>query len=259
MAATGDHAESTVGVIERMLGEVNSGTRLIAMLVDGDNAQASLIEHVLAETAKYGVVTTRRIYGDWTTPQMSGWKQHLHSHAAQAIQQFRYTVGKNATDSALIIDAMDLLHARTVSGFCIVSSDSDYTRLATRIREEGLFVMGVGRSMTPKAFVNACEIFVYTENLLPPQEGEEGVCSGLDLSDWTEITARAVEMSMQDDGWAFLGAVGNSLRQLDPAFDSRSYGHKQLSQLVKSRPDLFTMRETNPNGGPSVVYVKMQS
>lgn len=120
-----------------MIGEVNSGTRLIAMLVDGDYAQPSLIEHVLAETAKYGVVTTRRIYGDWTTPQMSGWKQHLHSHAAQLVQQFRYTVGKNSTDSALIIDAMDLLHARTVGGFCIVSSDSDYTRLATRIREEG--------------------------------------------------------------------------------------------------------------------------
>ena len=133
-AATGDHRVLRVEVIEQMLGEVNSGTRLIAMLVDGDNAQPSLIEHVLAETAKYGVVTTRRIYGDWTTPQMSGWKQHLHSHAAQPVQQFRYAVGKNATDSALIIDAMDLLHARTVGGFCIVSSDSDYTRLATRIR-----------------------------------------------------------------------------------------------------------------------------
>ena len=144
-----------------------SDSRPIAILIDGDNAQPSLIEHVLAETAKYGIVTTRRVYGDWTTPQMTGWKDSLNSFAVQPMQQFRYTVGKNATDSALIIDAMDLLHGGTVGGFCIVSSDSDYTRLATRIREQGLFVMGVGRSDTPKAFVNACEVFVYTENLTP--------------------------------------------------------------------------------------------
>ena len=130
-----------------------SESRPIAMLIDGDNAQPSLIENALAETTKYGVVTTRRVwrvYGDWTTPQMSGWKDSLHSYAVQLMQQFRYTIGKNATDSALIIDAMDLLHGGTVGGFCIVSSDSDYTRLATRIREQGLFVMGVGRSNTPK-------------------------------------------------------------------------------------------------------------
>ena len=124
-------------------------SRNIAMLIDGDNAQPSLIEHILAETAKYGVVTTRRIYGDWTTTNMNGWKDSLHSHAVQPAQQFRYTTGKNATDSALIIEAMDLLHAGTVSGFCIVSSDSDYTRLAMRIREQALFVMGIGRSNTP--------------------------------------------------------------------------------------------------------------
>ena len=125
---------------------MDSSSRNIAILIDGDNAQPSLIEHVLAETTKYGVVTTRRIYGDWTAPQMSGWKDALHSHAIQPIQQFRYTIGKNATDSALIIDAMDLLHSATVGGFCIVSSDSDYTRLATRVREQGFFVMGIGRS-----------------------------------------------------------------------------------------------------------------
>ena len=140
--------------------------RQIAMLLDGDNAQPSLLEHVLAETAKYGIVTTRRIYGDWTTPNMSGWKESLHTHAIQPVQQFRYTTGKNATDSALIIEAMDLLHAGTVGGFCIVSSDSDYTRLAMRIREEGMFVMGVGRSNTIKSFAHACNIFVHTEDLL---------------------------------------------------------------------------------------------
>ena len=137
----------------------------IALLVDGDNAQPSLIEPILTEVSKHGSITTRRIYGDWTIPQMSGWKQVLQTYAIQPIQQFRYTVGKNATDSALIIDAMDLLHVGAVDGFCIVSSDSDYTRLATRIREEGLFVMGIGSRQTPSSLVNACEIFVYTENL----------------------------------------------------------------------------------------------
>ena len=234
---------------------MSSSPRPIAMLIDGDNAQPLLIEHILAETAKYGVVTTRRIYGDWTTPQMSGWKDSLHSYAVQPAQQFRYTVGKNATDSALIIDAMDLLHAATVAGFCIVSSDSDYTRLATRIREQGLFVMGVGRSDTPKSFVNACEVFVYTENLSPEEESGIQVAE-LASSDWTETVQRAFEMATQDDGWAFLGAVGSYLRQLDPAFDSRSYGHKQLSLLIKSRPELFDMRETKTSSGPSLIYVK---
>jgi len=237
---------------------MNSESRPIAVLIDGDNAQPSLIEHVLAETAKYGIVTTRRIYGDWTVPQMSGWKDSLHSFAVQPMQQFRYTVGKNATDSALIIDAMDLLHAGTVGGFCIVSSDSDYTRLATRIREQGFFVMGVGRSDTPKSFVNACEVFVYTENLSPRTE-REIPAPELASSDWTQTVLRAVEMATQDDGWAFLGAVGNYLRQLDPAFDSRTYGHKQLSLLIKSRPELFETRESKGKGGPSLIHVKLKS
>ncbi len=227
------------------------------MLVDGDNAQPKLIEPILAETAKYGTVTTRRIYGDWTTPNMSGWKDSLHTYAIQPMQQFRYTTGKNATDSALIIDAMDLLHTRTVNGFCIVSSDSDYTRLATRIREQGLFVMGVGRSDTPKSFVNACNIFVYTENLSPQAERETPAVAA--TSDWTQTVKQAIEMSIQDDdGWAFLGVVGNHLRQLDPAFDPRTYGHKQLAPLVKSRSDVFVTRDSE-KGGASHIYVKMKS
>ena len=230
----------------------------MAMLIDGDNAQPSLIEHVLAEAAKYGTVTTRRIYGDWTTPHMNSWKDSLHSYAVQPIQQFRYTVGKNATDSALIIEAMDLLHAGTVGGFCIVSSDSDYTRLATRIREQGLLAMGVGRSDTPKAFVNACEVFVYTENLSPLAEHQVPPV-GLTSSEWTHTATRAIEAALQEDGWAHLGAVGNHIRQLDPGFDARSYGHRQLSQLFKSRPDLFDMRESPTAGGPSVVYVRLMS
>ncbi len=139
--------------------------RRIAMLIDGDNAQPRLIENILAETGKYGIVTIRRIYGDWTTSNMKGWKDKLNENAIQPIQQFRYTIGKNATDSAMIIDAMDILYERSVDGFCLVSSDSDYTRLSTRIREKGIFVMGIGKKSTPRAFVNACEVFVYTENL----------------------------------------------------------------------------------------------
>ena len=229
-----------------------SESRPIAMLIDGDNAQPSLIQHFLVETTKYGVVTNRRIYGDWTTPQMSGWKDSLHSHAVQPMQQFRYTVGKNATDSALIIDAMYLLQGGTVGGFCIVSRDSDYTRLATRIREQGLFVMGVGRSDTPKSFVSACEVFVYTENLSP--QTEKGVpVADLAASDWTQTAKRAIEIAAQDDGWAFLGAVGTYLRQLDPAFDARSYGHKQLSPLIKSCPELFETRESRAQNRASQV------
>ena len=228
-------------------------SRHIAMLIDGDNAQPSLIEYVLAETAKYGIVTTRRIYGDWTSTNMSGWKDSLHSYAVQPAQQFSYTTGKNSTDSALIIEAMDLLHEGTVGGFCIVSSDSDYTRLAMRIREQGFFVMGIGRSNTPKSFVNACEVFVYTENL-SPQEKQEAPVAVVATSDWTQTLARAIEMGVGDDGWALLSAVGSYVRQLDPAFDSRSYGHKQLSQLVKSKPRLFETK-----GAGAKLSVKMKS
>lgn len=227
-------------------------SRLLAMLIDGDNAQPSLIEHVLAEAAKYGVVTTRRIYGDWTEPQMSGWKDSLHSLAVQPVQQFRYTVGKNATDSALIIEAMDLLHSGSVGGFCIVSSDSDYTRLATRIRESGMFVIGVGRSNTPKSFVNACEVFVYTENLAP-KKGSGREAAEKSNPEWIPLVAQAIDMASQDDGWSLLAAVGSNLQKLDPAFDSRSYGHKQLSQLVKSQPDSFDIK------GKSAAYVRMKS
>src|SRR5512140_1156089 len=146
--------------------KLTNGRQKIAVLIDGDNAQSSLLPQMLVEAGRHGQVTVRRIYGDWTTNNMNSWKETLNYHAFQPIQQFRYTVGKNATDSAMIIDAMDLLHSGVVDGFCLVSSDSDYTRLATRIRETGIFVMGIGEKKTPKAFVNACDVFVYTENLV---------------------------------------------------------------------------------------------
>jgi uncharacterized LabA/DUF88 family protein len=221
------------------------GSKRIAMLIDGENAQSSLIDKMVAETGKYGLVTVRRIYGDWTTPQMKSWKEILNDHAIQPIQQFRYTIGKNSSDASLIIDAMDILYEGTVHGFCLVSSDSDYTRLATRIREKGLFVMGIGRKNTPPAFVKACEVFVYTENLLPEKQiakiiphHEEAVSSNI-MNDPLPLLRNAFDMAEQEDGWAFLGTLGGRLRQLDPGFDSRTYGYNQLSQLVKAQKNTF--------------------
>ena len=219
----------------------------IALLVDGDNAQPSLIEPILTEVSKHGSITTRRIYGDWTTSEMSGWKKSLQTYAIQPIQQFRYTVGKNATDSALIIDAMDLLHAGAVDGFCIVSSDSDYTRLATRIREEGLFIMGIGRRQTPSSLVNACEVFVYTENLTLSEQTPVDQITDSQISDWTTTMSLAIETAIEtgtnEDGWIILSIVGVQIRKLDPAFDPRSYGYSRMSLLVKSRPDKFETSE----------------
>jgi len=240
----------------------------MAVLIDGDNAQASLLPKMLAEIAKHGSVTIRRIYGDWTTSTMHSWKDALHNHAVQPIQQFRYTVGKNATDSALIIDAMDILHRRFVEGFCIVSSDSDYTRLATRIREEGFFVMGIGQKKTPKSFVNACDLFIYTENLSPrrdsqprPERGRDRGRGGRPKAEPQEqpqppqqqslyagadpmpLLREAYEMVVQENGWANLGPMGKALQQLDPGFDPRSFGQRQLSSLIKSLPDFEVRRD----------------
>src|SRR5512141_243246 len=184
----------------------------IAMLVDGDNAQAGLLSQMLVEAARYGQVTVRRIYGDWTTANMNSWKDVLNFHAIQPIQQFRYTIGKNATDSAMIIDAMDILHTRVVDGFCLVSSDSDYTRLATRIRESGIFVMGIGEKKTPKPFVNACDVFVYTENLVAAEEEKKTTSNARKKArarpkteaDPMPLLEQAFEMAVRDDGWARL-------------------------------------------------------
>ncbi len=225
----------------------------IAMLIDGDNAQAGLLSQMLVEAARYGQVTVRRIYGDWTTANMNSWKETLNFHAFQPIQQFRYTIGKNATDSAMIIDAMDILHSSVVDGFCLVSSDSDYTRLATRIRETGIFVMGIGEKKTPKPFVNACDVFVYTENLVgetkerkprqrKPSTQKKGEADPLPLIE------KAYEIAVQEDGWARLDLMGNALYQLDPGFDPRTYGQRQLSRLVGSLKDDLEMRAQEIDG-----------
>jgi len=234
----------------------------IAILIDGDNAQASLLSQMLVEAGRYGLVTLRRIYGDWTTNSMNSWKDILNFHAVQPIQQFRYTIGKNATDSAMIIDALDILHSGVVEGFCLVSSDSDYTRLATRIRESGIFVMGIGEKKTPKPFVNACDVFVYTENLvveeknLKTQSKKSQEKIKIDQEP-IPLLRKAFEMSVQEDGWSLLAVMGNALYQLDPGFDPRTYGHKQLSRLIGSYKDIFEQRPVETNGS-TLFYVKIK-
>ena len=229
-----------------------------AVLIDGDNAQASLLPQILAEVSKVGLITIKRIYGDWTTTNMNSWKESLHKHAIQPMQQFRYTVGKNATDSAMIIDAMDLLHSNDVDGFCIVSSDSDYTRLAIRIREEGLFVIGVGEKKTPEAFRNACNQFIYSENLTvtkeprkkpakkPEKEGK------VDTPDPLPLLLQGFEMAAKEEEWVYLAAMGNALRQLDPAFDPRTYGHQKLQSLIKDYPETFVLKRDKSRKPPVV-------
>jgi len=239
----------------------NLPRRKIAMLIDGDNAQPSLLPQMLMEAARYGQVTVRRIYGDWTRGSMNSWKDILNYHAFQPVQQFRYTVGKNATDSAMIIDAMDILHSGVVDGFCLVSSDSDYTRLATRIRETGIFVMGIGEKKTPKPFVNACDVFVYTENLLPEKKKQatekRSHHKPKSEADPMPLLEQAFDMAVQEDGWARLDAIGSALYQLDPGFDPRTYGYRQLSRLIRSLKEAFEMR-VQETSGSSLIFVRMK-
>lgn len=244
--------------------------RAIAVLIDGDNAQPSLLDEILAEISKYGRTTIRRIYGDWTTPNMNGWKDVLQENAIQPSQQFRHTVGKNATDSAMIIEAMDILHSGVADGFCVVSSDSDYTRLATRIREQGLFVMGIGRQATAKSFRNACDVFVFTENLIPQEEsptpqGEKrkektppaaAPKKILSVMKALPLLRRALENCAQEDGWAMLSSVGSTMRSLNSSFDHRTYGCSNLRTMIGKFPDFLEIREEKTNGGNTVAYVR---
>jgi uncharacterized LabA/DUF88 family protein len=229
-----------------------------AVLIDGDNAQASLLPQILAEVSKVGLITVKRIYGDWTTTNMNSWKTSLHKHAIQPVQQFRYTVGKNSTDSAMIIDAMDLLHSNNVGGFCIVASDSDYTRLATRIREEGFFVIGVGEKKTPESFINACNQFIYCENLIGPREMrvKEAKEAKSDVADPLNLLVEGFNLAAKEEEWIHLAALGSVLRQLDPAFDPRTYGHQQLQSLIKKHPETFTLKR-DTSRKPPVVYVAL--
>ncbi|MGQ0793170.1 MAG: NYN domain-containing protein [Deltaproteobacteria bacterium] len=240
---------------------MNENSFKVAVLIDGENAQPNLLGKILSEVTKKGVVTIRRIYGDWTSPHMNGWKSALHVFAIQPIQQFKYTSGKNSTDSSLIIDAMDILHEKIVNGFCIVSSDSDYTRLATRLRESGVFIMGIGQKKTPQPFVKACELFVYTENLVDkPEASSEGGKKGVrraaaPTEETIKLLKEAVNNVVQEDELAYLGKIGEALRKLDPSFDPRSYGFKTMTPLFRSLADHF---EILTRGSSKSVYIRLR-
>lgn len=214
----------------------SSSTEKLAVLIDADNAQASTIHELFAEVSRYGTASVKRAYGDWTTQNLKGWKDVLHKLAIQPVQQFSYTVGKNATDSSLIIDAMDLLHSGGLDGFCLVSSDSDFTRLATRIRETGLLVYGFGEKKTPLPFVAACDKFIYTE-ILKPQEALAAQEHQL-IAPLEPMLRAAIEASAREDGWSLLSGVGSMISKNNPSFDPRNYGCAKLGELVRKQPYL---------------------
>ncbi|HUV76956.1 MAG TPA: NYN domain-containing protein [Desulfobacterales bacterium] len=233
----------------------------LAVLIDADNAQPSIVDGLLSEIAKFGTANVKRIYGDWTLPGLKGWKEVLLQYSIQPIQQFGYTSGKNATDSALIIDAMDLLYTGKFDGFCIVSSDSDFTKLASRIREGGLFVYGFGERKTPKAFVSACDKFIFTEVLRSKDDYSEEIrrkTTG-ELKKDTKLVnllRNAVEASSNDSGWAHLASVGSNIAKQTPEFDPRNYGYKKLGELA-SATKLFQIEERTVGDGPSTaIYLK---
>ena len=252
----------------------------LAVLIDADNAQAAVIEGLLAEVARFGEATVKRIYGDFTSPASSQWKKVLNKHAIKPVQQFAYTTGKNATDSTLIIDAMDLLYTRRFDGFCLVSSDSDFTGLALRIREEGLNVLGFGEQKTPEAFRNACHKFIFTEVLrpLPAQGAGSSASESRAIQEPVPPTSsakpdpnkdnpakefprdfvlQALEQASDESGWANLGTFGSYLTKLQPDFDARLFGFKKLSELVKEKSDIFHVEERKVSGSNGkVLYVR---
>jgi uncharacterized LabA/DUF88 family protein len=251
-------------------------TARLAVLIDADNAQPSITEGLLAEVAKYGTAHVKRAYGDWTGPNLRGWKDHLLAQSIHPIQQFAYTRGKNATDAAMVIDAMDLLYSGRFDGFCIVSSDSDFTRLAQRLRESGLTVYGFGERKTPKPFVAACDKFIYVENLqfaededdagtesapsaAGPKQARPAPAKAVQLKGDAALVGmlrKAVEAASDDDGWAPLSAVGNIITNQRPDFDSRSYGYGKLSDLITATT-LFEIERRSPGDGKqALMYVR---
>jgi len=233
--------------------------RKIAVLIDADNVSDKYIKYIFDEIANHGTPTYKRIYGDWTKPQLASWKTVLLNYSITPIQQYSYTTGKNATDAALIIDAMDILYSKNVDGFCIVSSDSDFTKLAARLREAGMYVIGMGEKKTPTPFISACEKFKYLEVLMAipahshetnanariekqevPQEGMANI------NEVIEAIKVIVTESSDDDGWAFLGEVGKKLNKRYPDFDTRNYGHAKLTPFISSLKQFeIQSRKTN--------------
>jgi uncharacterized LabA/DUF88 family protein len=240
-------------------------TARLAVLIDADNAQPSITEGLLGEVAKYGTAHVKRAYGDWTAQNLRGWKDQLLAQSIQPIQQFAYTTGKNATDAAMVIDAMDLLYSGRFDGFCLVSSDSDFTRLAARLRESGMTVYGFGERKTPKPFVAACDKFIYVENLRFADEDDQDTVPGTGGGKQARrkpatatqlkgdaalvsLVRNAVEAASDDDGWAPLSSIGNIITNLRPDFDSRSYGYGKLSDLIKATT-LFEIERHSPGDG----------
>lgn len=262
--------------------DTDEPTLRLAVLIDADNAQAAVIEGLLAEIARFGEATVKRIYGDFTSNSSASWKKVLQRYAIKPVQQFAYSTGKNSTDSTLIIDAMDLLYTRKFDGFCLITSDSDFTGLAMRLREEGLMVFGFGEKKTPEAFRNACHKFVFTEVLRPgtaaepvtpaaktaKPRGRQKAAPAQPAAETVEaaepklefpkrFVLTALEQSIDDAGWANLGTFGNYLTKLQPDFDSRLYGYKKLSDLVKARTDLFATEERQlPGTNQKVLYLR---
>jgi hypothetical protein len=262
----------------------------LAVLIDADNAQPSVFAALLAEIAKYGTASVKRIYGDFTSTTMTQWKRELLRHSITPVQQFAYTTGKNATDSALIIDAMDLLYTARLDGFCLVSSDSDFTRLAQRLREQGKTVYGFGERKTPDPFIQACDKFVYTDLLVdqtkssrdetpkpsttarkakarPPAATEKPTETKAPIGVPTpsappklkipmDLIRSAIEESSDEHGWANLGAVGSYLTKVRPDFDPRLYGKKKLSELLRSLKGQFGLEERGPAGSPKAIYIR---
>lgn len=234
----------------------------LAVLIDSDNTTASLATELLEEIAKYGTPTIKRAYGDWTTQQLAGWKEELLRHAIQPVQQFAYTRGKNSTDSALIIDAMDLLYARNLEGFVIVSSDSDFTRLATRLRESGMTVYGLGRRNTPAPFVAACDRFIYLDLLTqephdPALGAAQAEGSTTPPRDLKAMLATAIISTSKEDGWSNLGEVGSYLVKSHAAFDPRDYGHTKLGELVRKTSSV-EVKDVTSSTGPSQLWVRLR-
>jgi len=237
----------------------------LAVLIDADNTQPAIIEGLLDEVAKYGVASVKRIYGDWTSTNLRSWKERLLEFAIQPIQQFSYTTGKNATDSAMIIDAMDLLYTEKLDGFCIVSSDSDFTRLAARLRESGRMVYGFGEKKTPRAFVSVCDKFIYTEILKDNQEesdDEDSKPAARPKKDFKvdrkllKLLRETVDDMAEESGWAYLGGVGHKINNRSADFDPRNYGFKKLGDLFRAIPQFETEERPQAGGTGRQVYIR---
>ena len=237
----------------------------LAVLIDADNTKPAIIEGLLNEVAKYGVASVKRIYGDWTNTNLRSWKDRLLEHAIQPIQQFSYTSGKNATDSAMIIDAMDLLYSEKLDGFCIVSSDSDFTRLAARLRESGRIVYGFGEKKTPRAFVSVCDKFIYTEILNDAHEEPEDEESRPSVKPKKEfkvdgkllkLLRDAVDDIAEESGWAYLGGVGQKINNRSTDFDPRNYGFKKLGDMFRAIPQFEVEERPGASSTARLLYIR---